>query len=97
MLSSLVKLAAIDASKAGVVEFNISTSQLLANVSSVAFGIAGAVAVIFIIIGGISYSSAAGEPSKIAKAKDTILYSVIGLVVVLVSFVAIQFVIGRFK
>ena len=97
MLSSLVKLAAIDASKAGVVEFNISGSQLLANVSSAAFGIAGAVAVIFIIIGGISYSPAAGEPGKIAKAKDTILYSVIGLVVVLVSFVAIQFVIGRFK
>lgn len=59
-----------------------------------AFGIAGAVAVIVIIIGGILYSAAAGDPGKIKRAKDTILYAVIGLVVVFVSFPVIQYVIG---
>ena len=90
-------LAKIDPKEAGVVEVNFSTGQIVGNVSSVAFGIAAAVAVLFIIIGGISYTASAGDPGKISKAKDTILYAVIGLVVVLVSFVAIQFVIGRFK
>lgn len=45
-------------------------------------GIAGVAALIFIVYGGISYITAAGNPTKIQKAKDAIMYAAIGLVVV---------------
>lgn len=90
------KLAAIDPAAAGIFEVHI-TENNIQSIANAAFVAAGILAVFFIIIGGISYTLSAGDPSKISKAKDTILYAVIGLIVVLISFVAIQFVLGRFK
>ena len=53
--------------------------------------IAGIVAVVFIIIGGVGYMTSAGDAGKIKKAKDTILYSVIGLIVVALAFAIVNF------
>ena len=55
--------------------------------------VAGLVAVIFIIIGGINYMTSAGDPNKVKKAKDTILYAVIGLVICVLAFAIVNFVI----
>ena len=57
----------------------------------------GIIAVIVIIIGGVNYMLSQGDPNKIKKAKDTILYGVIGLVVVLLAFAIVNFVLGVFK
>lgn len=56
--------------------------------------VVGIVAVIMIILGGIFYVISAGDPGKIKKAKDTILYGIIGLVIVLLSFAIVNFVLG---
>ena len=56
--------------------------------------IIGIVAVIFIIIGGVNYITSSGDSNKVKKAKDTILYSVIGLVICALAFVIVNFVIG---
>ncbi|MES2876055.1 MAG: hypothetical protein V4678_01140 [Patescibacteria group bacterium] len=57
---------------------------------------AGIIAVIVIIISGMFYVISQGDPSKIKRAKDGILYSVVGLVVVLFAFIVTNYVIGRF-
>lgn len=54
----------------------------------------GIVAVIFIIIGGVNYITSSGDSNKVKKAKDTILYSVIGLVICALAFVIVNFVIS---
>lgn len=54
--------------------------------------VAGTVALIFVFIGGISYMTSAGDPAKIKKAKDTILYSIIGLIIVALAFTITAFV-----
>lgn len=54
----------------------------------------GIVAVIMIIIGGVNYATSQGDPTKIKKAKDTILYGIIGLVIVLMAFAITAFVLG---
>lgn len=51
------------------------------------------VAVGFIVYGGYLYIISAGDPGKIKKAKDVLLYAVIGIVVVIVAFVITRFVI----
>lgn len=56
--------------------------------------IAGVIAVIFIIVSGVTYMTSAGDPGKIQKAKSTLLYSVIGLIVVALAYAIVNFAIG---
>ncbi len=73
-----------------------SGNDILAAGLSTAYFIAGTVAVIVIIVAGITYATSAGESSKITKAKNQILYAVIGLVLVLSAWVITNFVMERF-
>ena len=62
-------------------------------ISSV-IGILGLACVIIIIIGGVQYMTSSGDSGKVKKAKDTILYGVIGMVICVLAFAITQFVIG---
>jgi len=65
------------------------------NIIGAVFVFTGAWALLFIVIGAIRYSASAGDQGLISKAKDTILYAVIGLVVSVLAFTVVQFVLGR--
>ena len=54
----------------------------------------GIIAVIMIIIGGVQYTTSQGDSAKLQKAKNTIMYGIIGLVVVLLSFAIVSFVLN---
>lgn len=58
---------------------------------NVVLGVVGIVAVVVIIIGGISYLISQGDAGKVAKAKNTILYGLIGMFVALLAFAIINF------
>lgn len=55
--------------------------------------IAGLIAVIFIIIGGVKYMTSSGDAGKLKSARDTIIYSLIGLIVCALAFAIVNFVI----
>ena len=57
--------------------------------------ITGFAAIVMIIIGGFEYVRSGGESAKIDKAKNTILFSVIGLVVVVLARAIVALVISR--
>jgi hypothetical protein len=59
------------------------------------FYLIGALAVIMIVYGGITYSTSAGDSGKVAKAKHIIMYSIIGLVVAILGSVIVNFVISN--
>ena len=50
----------------------------------------GLIAVVMIIYGGFLYVSAAGNQEKIESAKKIIMYAVIGIVVILLSFAIVN-------
>lgn len=52
----------------------------------------GIISVIMIIVAGMSYVTSAGDSAKVTKAKNTLLYSVIGLVVALLAYAIVNFV-----
>ncbi len=56
-------------------------------------GILGLVCVVVMIIGGVNYMTSSGDATKVKKAKDTILYGLIGLVVCVLAFALVNFVI----
>lgn len=57
-------------------------------------GVIGFVAVIMIILGAVQFLTSSGDASKVKKAKDTILYGVIGLVVAILAFSIVNFVLS---
>jgi hypothetical protein len=57
--------------------------------------IVGVTSVIMIMIGGFRYITSQGDSGNVSAAKNTILYAVIGLVVVALAQVIVNFVIGK--
>jgi len=74
----------------------LTSSEVVTNTLNLAYFLAGIIAVIVIIVGGIMYTTSAGNAGSVTKAKNMILFSVIGLVVILSAFALTNFVIGRF-
>ncbi len=66
-------------------------SQVI-NLLSLAVGV---VAVIMIILGGFRYITSGGDTGNVTSAKNTILYAIVGLVVVALAQVIVRFVVGR--
>ncbi|MCR5832703.1 MAG: pilin [Candidatus Saccharibacteria bacterium] len=71
---------------------NTSPDDAFLNTLNWVVGIAGFVALIFIVYGGALYVSSRGEPTKIETAKKTLMYSIIGLFLVAVAEVGIGMV-----
>lgn len=94
-MNSLYYIAAkITAGDAGIPTVNADNA--LNGILNTVYFMAGIVAVIVIIISGIFYVISQGDASKIKRAKDGILYSVVGLIIVMLAFVLTNFIIGRF-
>ncbi len=56
---------------------------------------AGSISVFMVVIGGFKYVNSMGESQAVAKAKDTILYALIGLAVSMMAFGIVNFVMAR--
>lgn len=69
----------------------VSGNNLFQNLFNWAVGIVGVVAVIFVVYGGVLYMTSRGDAAKVKKAKETILYSIIGLIIVALSLVISSF------
>ena len=65
---------------------------VIVNIFSVIVGI---VAVIMIIWGGFKYITSGGDSGNITSAKNTIIYAIIGLVVVALAQFIVQFVLDK--
>lgn len=57
----------------------------------------GVVAVIMIIWAGVQYTTSAGDSSKVATAKNTIVYAVVGLIVAIFAYAIVNFVVSTFN
>lgn len=68
-----------------------STVALVINIFS---WVVGVVSVIMIIYGGFRYVTSAGNEAGVKSAKDTILYALIGLVIVALSQIIVKFVLS---
>ena len=92
-----LKTPTTNAGQTGINTVGDSSQQnLTTNIQGILNGVIaalGIVAVIVIIIGGVSYMTSTGDAGKVKKAKDTILYGVIGLVICVLAFAIVNFVI----
>ncbi len=63
-------------------------------VTSTILAVLGFLAVIMLIIGGVKYTTSAGDAKAVTDAKNTILYALIGLAIAILSYSIVKFVIG---
>ena len=66
--------------------------KLAVNIFSLVVGV---IAVIMIIVAGVKYVTSSGESSNVNSAKNTILYAIIGLVIVALAQVIVRFVVHK--
>ena len=73
-----------------------STTQnltvIITNIIKVLIGLIGLTAVVMIVMGGQRFITAQGNAAEIAKAKNLVLYSVIGVIVSILAFAIVNFV-----
>ena len=70
------------------------TQEVVQGAFSYAYSMAGIVAVGFIVKSGIDFMMAKGEPSRVQKAQQGLIFSIIGLVIVILASVITSVVIG---
>ena len=68
-------------------------TENITNIINGVIGVLGFVCVVVMIIGGVNYMISAGDTNKVTKAKNTILYGLIGMVVCVLAFAIVNFVI----
>ena len=71
-------------------------SSLIGTIINVLLFLVGTLSVIMIIVSGIFYVTSSGDSSKVARAKNTLLYSVVGLVVAFIAFAVVNWVLKLF-
>ena len=84
-------IAQVPNSAIGLPETPADTSSIQ-TILQIIFGVIGALAVLFIVVGGFKLTMSEGDPQKIAKARGTVIYSVVGLIVALLAEVIVTYV-----
>lgn len=74
----------------------VTLQQGIEIVTNILLFLIGVVAVVMIVIGGIRYTTSNGDASQTKAAKDTILYSVVGLVVAIMAYALVRWVVNTF-
>jgi hypothetical protein len=98
--ASLFFLHALSLKAAGILpeagysdgDYGLNDFMLLAiNVSNIILRFVGTLALLMFVYGGLTFLLSAGNNEQVAKGKKILIAAVIGIVIVLTSFVIIQF------
>lgn len=70
-------------------------TNLITSIVNIFSLIVGMVSVVMIIYGGFRYITSGGDSGKVTGAKNTIIYAVIGLVIVVLAQVIVKFILDK--
>ena len=72
-----------------------AVQNIISTIVNILSIVVGAVSVIMIIIGGLRYITSSGDSGNVQAAKNTILYAIVGLIIVVFAQVIVRFVVNR--
>lgn len=72
-----------------------TVNDLVATIINIFSWVVGVVAVIMIIIGGFRYITSGGDSGNVTGAKNTILYAIVGLIIVALAQFIVKFVLSK--
>ena len=74
----------------GNISSTTSLAQLIPEIIQLLLGIAGGVAVIFVIIGGYQYITSGGNEEQAEKGRKTLINAIIGIIIIVLSYAIIS-------
>lgn len=69
---------------------------VIANAINLLFVVAAMLALGFLIIGGVKWLTSQGEKEGITKARETIVAAVVGLIIIFLSYLIVNFLLNLF-
>lgn len=69
--------------------------KIVTNIINIVSLVVGVAAVIMIMVGGLRYITSNGDSGQVGNAKNTILYAVVGLIVVALAQIIVRFVVNK--
>lgn len=79
--------------KSGGLPTSSANTATVQNALQIVFGIIGALAFLMIVISGFRYVLSAGNPDRASRAKNGIIYALIGLVIALAAETIVTYVV----
>lgn len=64
----------------------------MSEILPIVLGIAGFITVIIIVISGIQFITSSGNPEAATAAKNRLVYAIVGFVVIILAFAALQII-----
>ncbi|MEA3272760.1 MAG: pilin, partial [Patescibacteria group bacterium] len=71
-----------------------SIPEIIGRIIKAALGIVGSIALLMFVYGGFTLLTSSGNEKSVQKGKDILTWATIGLVVIFVSYIAVNFVLG---
>lgn len=71
-----------------------SPQQLIGKVINSILGIVGSIALLMFVFGGLTWMTSSGNPEKVKKGRDIIVWSAIGLAIIFLSYALTRFVLS---
>lgn len=96
MLSKLIADISINCKDIGACPNKTENlGQAFANVTAAIMGVIGGLAVIFLIVSGIQMVASHGNAQKYERARLSLMYSVVGIIVAIAAYTVVAFIAGR--
>ena len=76
-------------------EGEAKVKSTIGNVTNLLLMAVGAISIIMIVVGGILFALSNGDSSRVTKARNTVLYAAIGLIVSLLAAAIVNLAFGR--
>lgn len=92
----LLAVEKINPGEIGLKDPATDPNATVASILTTVYTWAGIVCVLVIVIAGILYTTSTANPSHTKRAREAIIYAVVGLIVIIMAFTITQFVLGRF-
>ncbi len=73
----------------------VSSVNIIGNVVSAILGILGSIALFMFVFGGVTWLTSAGNDTRLKKARDTLVWATLGLIVVFSSYFILNFVLSN--
>lgn len=71
-------------------------TEIAQDVINIFSWVVGIISVIMVIVGGFQYITSGGDSGKVTGAKNTIMYALIGIIIVALAQVMVKFVLKKF-
>ena len=89
-----LKKMAIAIPNISIASGSVDPKTITVNLINYALFFIGALALIFVIYGGVLFVTSGGDADKTTKARNTLLYAVIGVVVVVLAYAIVNWAAG---